>query len=606
MHPEKPSTEGRANDAAQHTSSARGRSPATALARHGAALAERIGLGFAALLVLTLIAGALLAQHIAQRSAEQQIQRLARELAATVAATLSHAAAADDAALSAMAAPPPADGAFMVRWTAPNGSVRLAIPAAAADAQPGPPLARAKVERASGGDAGEVAVWRAPGAASASASVWGPWWLLMLSALVAFLLAYRLVARRLRSVTAIERNLEAYSAGLERELRVLMLGAQLGETARAWNGLITELAALKEQHDAQHTDAGHDVLLKFEARSLRQLLDRLPFGVMRIAQDGTVAYANPAASEMVGGGAKVVGAPAAGILHDPTLSRALAAPQNLPTGVLSVDPPASAGENESLHRFTVVPLEARGEALVAIQDIRHLREAERARDNFLYHVTHELRTPLTNIHAYAETLTKPDFDDEQTRKECYNVIISETRRLSRLVEDILSVSQLEVGSACVDFGEVDLVRLLRQMVQDNLGRADEKGIDLTLKVPPKVPKMRGDKQRLSVLINNLIGNAVKYTPEKGWVQVSLEVDEQSVRISVADSGCGIAVEDQPHVFEKFYRAASAAVQDVPGTGLGLAIAREVARLHGGDIRLESEPGRGSTFTVELPVGASSS
>ncbi|HMQ17448.1 MAG TPA: hypothetical protein PKC49_15905, partial [Phycisphaerae bacterium] len=168
MHLEKPSTEGGANDGAQRTNSARGRSPATATARRGTALAERIGLGFAALLMLSLIAGAFLAQYIAQRSAEQQTQRLARELAATVAATLSYTAGTGDTAFSAMAAPLPADGAFMVRWTAPNGSVRLAIPAAAAEAPPGPPLARAKVERASGEDAGEVAVWRAPGSASGS------------------------------------------------------------------------------------------------------------------------------------------------------------------------------------------------------------------------------------------------------------------------------------------------------------------------------------------------------------------------------------------------------------------------------------------------------
>jgi signal transduction histidine kinase len=240
---------------------------------------------------------------------------------------------------------------------------------------------------------------------------------------------------------------------------------------------------------------------------------------------------------------------------------------------------------------------------VTIEDISQLRETQRARDNFLYHVTHELRTPLTNIHAYAETLTQPGFDDEKTRKECYNVLISETRRLSRLVEDILSISQLEVGTARLDVGEVDLARLVRQMVQDNLGGADEKQIDLTLSLPPKVPKLKGDKQRLSVLINNLLGNAVKYTPAGGKVQVSVEVNGQRVLIAVRDTGIGIAPDDQARVFEKFYRAADDAVQTLPGTGLGLALAREVARLHGGEILLESERGKGSTFTVELPISA---
>jgi signal transduction histidine kinase len=149
-------------------------------------------------------------------------------------------------------------------------------------------------------------------------------------------------------------------------------------------------------------------------------------------------------------------------------------------------------------------------------------------------------------------------------------------------------------------GEVDLVRLLRQIVQDHLGAADEKQIDLTLKMAPKIPKVRGDKQRLSVLITNLIGNAIKYTSEGGHVDVTLEVGERCVEVLVADTGIGIAPEDQSHVFEKFYRATSDEVQMITGTGLGLAIAREVARLHGGDIRLESELSKGSKFIVELP------
>ncbi|MFQ5472659.1 MAG: sensor histidine kinase, partial [Dehalococcoidia bacterium] len=204
------------------------------------------------------------------------------------------------------------------------------------------------------------------------------------------------------------------------------------------------------------------------------------------------------------------------------------------------------------------------------------------------------------------------FDDESTRKECYNVIISESKRLSTLVEDILSVSQLEVGSLRLELADVDILKLMRAMVQDNLGRADAKQIDLRLKLPPKAPAVRGDKQRLAILISNLIGNAIKYTPSGGQVDVHLEAQDDSLRITVADTGIGIAESDQKHVFDKFYRVASEAVQQTSGTGLGLAIAREIARLHGGDIELQSALGRGSTLIVELPaspqgasVGASS-
>jgi len=347
------------------------------------------------------------------------------------------------------------------------------------------------------------------------------------------------------------------------------------------------------------------VLARYENTVFRTLVDGLPFGVLRVGADSGIMYANASAAALLGRVTNdLVGQKLTDRLDSGAVTQALAAVQARPRGELTVDHSRQDGEHEFTLRFRIMPVtepSASGDVLVTIEDISQLREGQRARDNFLYHVTHELRTPLTNIHAYAETLTRPDFDDEQTRKECYNVLISETQRLSRLVEDILSISQLEVGTARFEVGELDLARLMRQMVQDNLGGADEKRIELTLSLPPKVPKLQGDKQRLAVLLNNLVGNAIKYTPEGGQVQVKLEVRDQRALVEVADTGIGIAPKDQPHVFEKFYRAADESVQMIPGTGLGLALAREVARLHGGDIFLRSELGKGSTFTVELPL-----
>jgi signal transduction histidine kinase len=351
------------------------------------------------------------------------------------------------------------------------------------------------------------------------------------------------------------------------------------------------------------TDLTGDALRRFESRTLRSTLDRLPIGLLRFGPDQRVTYANVAAARLLGHPLEaLVGMPLAEALEEEVRAPLVGA-YTRSVAAMSIDRKRGKDEQQTTLRFALIPTPTASpdsEGLVTIEDVSHLLEADRARDNFLYHVTHELRTPLTNIQAYAETLTGPGFDDEQTRRECYNVIISETRRLSRLVEDILNISQLEVGTARIELGEVDLVRLLRQIVQDHLGAADERQIDLTLKLAPKVPKIRGDKQRLSVLITNLIGNAIKYTPPGGRVDVTLEVHERCVEIAVADTGIGIGLEDQAHVFEKFYRAASDEVQTVTGTGLGLAIAREVARLHGGDIRLESEQAKGSRFLVELP------
>ena len=511
-------------------------------------------------------------------------------------------------------------GIRSVRWTTQDGREEYAWPPAEVFAS-GPPnandegnqesvFAAATIVGPSGEPLGRLRVDASSPAYSGGAQsylLWR-WGLTAAVTLLVVILLYRGLRLHLRPVAAIDRNLQNYAAGIEQELTALRLSDTLGGAAQGWNLLIEELSGLKQQADHAHEDKHvEDALARFEEVIFRQVVERLPFGVLCVGEDRCVSYANPAATSLLARRAdEVVGHAVGTAVDDPAVENAVVGLEARGGAATSVDQTRKDGEHETMLRFRILslPRPAAGNvAVVTVQDIGQLREDQRARDNFLYHVTHELRTPLTSISAYAETLTRPDFNDEQTRQECYNVIIGETRRLSRLVEDILSVSQLEVGTARLNVGQVDLARLLREMVQDHLAAADEKGIDLTLTLPPKVPKIRGDKQRLAVLLTNLIGNAVKYTPRGGQARVGLEVTAQSVRITVADTGIGIAPADQAHVFEKFYRAADDEVQMITGSGLGLAIAREVARLHGGDIELDSERGKGATFAVALPVEA---
>lgn len=427
---------------------------------------------------------------------------------------------------------------------------------------------------------------------------------LMAAALLAFFLIYRRLRRHVGPASAIEQNLRSIAAGLEQELSALTLSESLGPSAGAWNQLIEQLTQLKDEAARSSGPAGDVAVMRLESRTLRGILNRLPVGVLRIGLDGRIVDVNTAALALCRATDEKLRNQPVEALEDEELARWL---RGLAPGASTslVRTYTDAAREISL-RFQACACDesSGGQRLLFVQDVTALQDVERARDKFLYHVTHELRTPLTNIQAYVETLTKPEFDDEQTRAEAYNVIVSETRRLSRLVEDILSVSQLEVGSAHVARDDVDLVRLVRQIVQDNLGGADEKKIDLRLALPPKVPKILGDKERLAVLLNNLIGNAVKYTPAGGEVTVEVKALERFVRIAVKDSGIGIAPEEHEKVFEKFYRSSSEEVLEQPGTGLGLAISREIARAHGGEIRLESTLGAGSTFEVELPLPVS--
>ena len=569
-------------------------------------------------LVATLLAGLFAVGGVTYRAlshdADAAFGEHGRTLAGLIAAELAGPAASEDeSARVTFERLVNRSGIVAARWRDAEGLVRMQWPS---DGGPGRSGAAAialasgrnfatPIPGPNGRPAGTLELTLAWSFSPSHGRVFLSWGLFAAASLLVFLLIYYRLLRHVRPIQAVQRSLLDYAAGIEHELRALALSDSLGEVARGWNRLIQQLVELRRAADESRSgDSAGGALQRFESRTLRRTLDRLQLGVLRFGLDQRISYANAAVARLLSRTEdSIVGRLVSDVLEAESAARLLGAHARA-TASLSFDRMHGPDEHAATLRFTLLPAKADpsdGESIVTIEDVSHVKEVERARDNFLYHVTHELRTPLTNIQAYAETLTKPSFDDEQTRRECYNVIISETRRLSRLVEDILNVSQLEVGTARVELDDVDLVRLLRQMVQDNLGAADEKRIDLTLKLPPKVPKLRGDKQRLSVMINNLIGNAVKYTPEGGEVSVTLELRERHVRILVKDTGIGIDPTDQPRVFEKFYRADSEQVRAVPGTGLGLAIAREVARVHGGDIYLQSQPGKGSTFTVELPV-----
>lgn len=259
------------------------------------------------------------------------------------------------------------------------------------------------------------------------------------------------------------------------------------------------------------------------------------------------------------------------------------------------------------YRLLIYPIRRgprRGGCVAIIRDISQQCRADRARDEFITNVTHELRTPLTNIRAYAETLSSGMFDDPNTITECYNVITKETRRLSRLIEDVLSVSQMEVGTLELDYASVDLRALLGDAVRDVRGLADEKRIDLTLTLPAKLEPLRADRDKLAVVFNNLLANAIKYTPPEGNVIVGCQFNADETIVSIKDNGIGIDPADHARIFEKFQRGGDAKVQAQPGTGIGLYTAREIVRRHRGDIQLISGRGQGSTFLVHLPRHAS--
>ena len=407
---------------------------------------------------------------------------------------------------------------------------------------------------------------------------------------------------RQRPVRHICSSLSGMAEQLQSDLRQLELEDGAGQLARGWNRLIEEVAgARRELEQSQIRQQARETLGRYEHKWLTQLLNRLPYGVLSVTEDWTVAFANHAAEQLLGveeGGLKgrsacaffrqdlSAASPASGATLDQTLEL-VGGP-----GLVRLTSVSTAGESPG-----------NGETALLLRDVTAERARDQERSSFLYHVTHELRTPLSIIKAYAETLSEGVLKDPEMLRECYNVIVGEAQRLSRLVEDMLSLSQMEAGAARLNMDDVNIARLIRQVVEDMQASADDKRLELLLKLPAKLPAIRGDKDRLAVVLTNLVGNAVKYTPSGGKVEITCLHEGSRIYIGVKDTGIGINPDERERVFEKFYRSRDERVGALPGTGLGLALALETTRAHGGAITLDSEPGKGSTFTVTLPVGS---
>jgi PAS domain S-box-containing protein len=227
-------------------------------------------------------------------------------------------------------------------------------------------------------------------------------------------------------------------------------------------------------------------------------------------------------------------------------------------------------------------------------------ETERLKDEFFGLVSHELRTPLTSIKGYAELLASGQGElDEEQASNFVEVIKRNTGRLERLVGDLLFVARVEAGGFDLRKAEFKLDELAADCVEAARPSADEKGLQLTLRVEP-LERFIGDHDRLAQLLDNLISNAVKYTPPEGRVEVSVSRSDALAVLEVRDSGYGIPEEEHARLFERFYRASAATAREIQGVGLGLTIVKAIVEAHGGRIEVDSREGMGTTFRVELP------
>ncbi|MHA1567812.1 MAG: phosphate regulon sensor histidine kinase PhoR [Alphaproteobacteria bacterium] len=336
------------------------------------------------------------------------------------------------------------------------------------------------------------------------------------------------------------------------------------------------------------------------------MLDGLPDPVLTLDERAVVVFANDAARMLLDGDNRVVtGRALSSLLRQPGLLAAIGA-------VIDGEPARQieitlAGQVERFVEAWVEPLSGAHGArvLVVMRDMTVVRRGEGVRAGFVANVSHELRTPLASLLGFIETLRGPAADDRAAQGRFLAMMDEQAARMARLVDDLLSLSRIEMNEHQLPATEVALPTLLQSLVDQLAPQAAQAQVTVTIDAAPTLPAVQGDGDDLARLFQNLIENAIKYGRKSSTVTVTVGAGENVVTVTVADQGEGIAPEHLPRLTERFYRVDAARSRALGGTGLGLAIVKHIVNRHQGRLKIESEVGVGSRFIVVLPVATPS-
>ncbi len=411
---------------------------------------------------------------------------------------------------------------------------------------------------------------------------------LLIGFVIALLLGYFLSGTITMPIMKLTRNAERFAAGdFENKIDV---GShdEIGQLSDTFNYMAQELktniSALSEEKD-----------------KLESILRYMTDGVMAFDKDGNVLHINRAASEMLGI------SETAKIDFDgffgPLVSVSVQEIYFKNGEAVSRD---YEYENKSLQFFFILTgarknQDYQSNIIVVIHDITELQKLEMNRREFVANVSHELKTPLTTIKSYAETILGAENLPKDTENNFLQVIVGEADRMSRLVYDLLLLSKLNYSSREPENETVDLKALISDILRRMHLAMEEKKQTLSLSISEPLPSVSGSRDKLDQVFLNIFSNAVKYTGDGGHISVLAGEMYGYVFVKIRDTGMGIPKEDLPYIFDRFYRVDKARSRAAGGTGLGLAIAKEIVEAHGGKISVTSKLGKGTEFTVNLPV-----
>lgn len=409
--------------------------------------------------------------------------------------------------------------------------------------------------------------------------------------------AIYLVWRWRRALDDVASGLAALGAGEKARPVFTTAGGPVGRLVRAFNASSNEIEA---------RIAGLDQ----DRQQLLVVLGAMAEAVIAVDLRRRLLFANASANRLFGLDASSVGRLVPELIRSPQVQDAVEATLRLAAPaayegelILPGRDPTHRGHNRYLSvRGNHLPGAPSTGAVFVFHDVTELRRLERMRQDFVANASHELKTPLAAIKAYTETLMDWALYDETVNARFLKRIDEQAERLNQLILDLLSLARLESGQEIFEHAPLYLVPVLESCVESHRDRAQTKNLNLVFDPEGMDDEtmVLADEEAIRQIVDNLIDNAIKYTPEGGSVSVTCYSDRNSATIEVADTGIGIPRSDLPRIFERFYRVDKARSRELGGTGLGLSIVKHLMQSIGGQIDVTSRPGSGSRFTVHLP------
>ncbi len=395
-------------------------------------------------------------------------------------------------------------------------------------------------------------------------------------ALVAAYLISRSISRPIKDLTAASERLAAGDFDTRVFLR---RNDEFRALADTFNSMSREIKTAFEGLNRQRAE-------------LKSIIDSLKEGLIVINRRGAIVYCNESLKAIIGRESVAEGEFYWEVLAQPQFMELV---EKARSGRLN--PLEEVEINGKAFLCSATGVKSQDEIVLVLHDITSMKELERIKRDLVSSVSHELRTPLTSIKGFAETLEE---EVDEKNRHYVEIIRRNTDRLINIVRDLLLLSQMEEAAVEIEVEQVDLKGLVENTVRIFDGQLKEKGLALALEIEPDLPAISADPFKIEQMLINLLDNAIKYT-DQGEVRLALRSEGRKVVIEVRDTGIGIPKGKLSRIFERFYVVDKSRSRKTGGTGLGLSIVKHIVLLHGGEISVESEPGRGSSFLVKLPL-----